>query len=341
MDYCSDRNSGPRIIEYSHRGLTHIRIENEALCITVLVDKGADIISFIYKPADTEVMLRMPGGVRDTAKFIPTSGSPTGAFFDYYPGGWQEALPGGNPKTIEGAQTGLHGEACCLPWDFDVIEDNAKVVSVKLSCELIRFPFRIAKTLTLKKGESKLYVDEQVENLSDEQKDLMWAQHIAFGQPFISPECTIDLDAKSFRTTSYFNSPTAYFPANHSGEWPRSTSPDGKVIDFSNVSPAGKPHSDMYYIKELQKGEYSIHNPSLDMGIKLSWDMDIYPYITYINVTGGLKGYPFYGRVYYVGLELWNTFSDVYDEAKENGSLRKIKPLETIETQICVEIVSQ
>lgn len=339
MEYCSKANSGPRVLEFSHRGLKHLRLENEAISVTVLVDKGADIVSFVHKRSDTQMLLRMPGGIRDSAKYVPTSDSETGAFFDYYPGGWQDALPGGNPKTIEGAQTGLHGEACCLPWNFEVIEDSEKAVSIKFSCELIRFPFYISKTLTLKKGQEKLYVDTQVKNLCGESKDLMWAQHIAFGQPFITPECTISLDAKKFRTTSYFNSPTAYFPANHDGNWPKSISSDGKQIDLSKVSPTGNPHSDMYYIKGLQNGEYIVHNPTLDLGIKLSWDIDIYPYITYINVTGGLKGYPFYGRVYYVGIELWNSFSDVYDEAKANGSLRKIRAHETIETQVCVEIV--
>jgi hypothetical protein len=339
LEYCSDRNSGPRILEYTHRGLSHIRIENEALYIVVLADKGADIVSFEYKPGDTQILLAMPGGIRESATFIPTSDCGVGAFFDYYPGGWQDALPGGNPKTIEGAQTGLHGEACCLPWSFDVIEDSEKTVSVKFSCELIRFPFYISKTLTLKNGEAKLYVDEQVKNLCGETKDLMWAQHIAFGQPFITPDCMIELGAKAFKTTSYFNSPTAYFPAEYSGEWPKSVSPDGKQVDLSKVAPVGEPHSDMYYIKDLQQGEYTVHNPSLGLGVKLSWDVDVYPYITYINVTDGLKGYPFYGRVYYIGLELWNTFSDVYDEAKANGSMSSIEPYETIETQICVEIV--
>lgn len=339
MDYCSDRSFGPRIYEYTHRGLTHVRIENEFLSIIVLADKGADIISFIYKPTDTEIMLRMPGGIRETAKFIPTSDTPTGAFFDYYPGGWQVALPGGNPKTIEGAPTGLHGEACCLPWRFSVIEDSEDTVSVAFECELIRFPFKVVKTLTLKKGEAKLIVGDTIENPSNEKKDLMRAQHIAFGQPFISPDCTIDLDAQVFQTTSYFNSPTAYFPAGHSGSWPKNVLQDGREIDLSKVSPTGEAHSDMYYIKELNNGEYTVNNPALGFGVKVSWDKDVYPYVTYINVTGGLSGYPFYGRVYYIGLELWNTFSDVFDEAKANGSLGKIGPNETIETDICVEIV--
>lgn len=339
MEYCLKRSFGPRIYEYTHRGLTHVRIENRYLSITVLADKGADIVSFNYKPTDTELMLRMPGGIRETAKFIPTCDTQTGAFFDYYPGGWQVALPGGNPKTIEGAETGLHGEACCLPWRFTVTEDSEDAVSVVFECELIRFPFKVTKTLTLRRGIAKLYVGDTIKNLSDERKDLMRAQHIAFGQPFITPECTIELNAEKFQTTSYYNSPTAYFPAVHTGSWPMCILPDGREVDLSKVSPTGEPHSDMYYIKNLKSGEYAIHNPSLGLGVKLSWDKDVYPYVTYINVTGGLSGYPFYGRVYYIGLELWNTFSDVFDEAKANGSLSSLGPKESVETQVVIEIV--
>jgi hypothetical protein len=303
------------------------------------VDKGADIISFIYKPIDIEIMMKMPAGIRESAKFIPTSSSMTGAFFDYYPGGWQEALPGGNPKTIDGAESGLHGEACCLPWSFKVLEDHSERVSVELSCELIRFPFYISKTLTLKRGEAKLHIHEKIENKCIERKDLIWAQHIAFGEPFITPDCTIDLDANEFRTTTYFNSPTAIFPADHRAAWPISRAENGVEVDLSKVSPLNAPHADMYYIKGLQKGEYNVFNPALGVGVKLRWDPKIFPYITYINVTGGLKGYPFYGRVYYIGLELWNSFSDVYSEAKENGSLRQMQPYEIIDTKLCVEII--
>jgi hypothetical protein len=339
MDYCSNRNYGPRIYVYNHRGLDHVKLENKFLSITVLADKGADILSFIYKPNDTDILLRMPGGIRETGKFIPTSNSETGAFFDYYPGGWQEGLPGGNPKTIAGAQTGLHGEACCLPWDYKIIKDDEESISVEFKCELIRFPYLVIKTLTLKKGEKKLYVDDKLKNYGDDVADLMWSQHVAFGSPFITPDCTIDLDAKDFRTTTYFDSPTAYFPTDSAGSWPVSKSKDGDMIDLTKVSPKGDPHSDMYFIKGIKQGEYTIHNPGLNMGVKMMWDKDVYPYVTYINVTDGAKGYPFYGRVYFIGLELWNSFSDVYDEAKANGSLQQMAPGEEIETQICVEIV--
>ena len=39
-----------------------LRIENDVLAATVLIDKGADIYQLIYKPRDLDVLWKTPGG---------------------------------------------------------------------------------------------------------------------------------------------------------------------------------------------------------------------------------------------------------------------------------------
>src|SRR5689334_11386819 len=111
--YTHERNYGCRVTETIYRGLRTVTLENEIIRVTVLADKGSDIIEFLHKPTDTDFMWRSPQGVQNPATFVPTLPRPDGAFLDYYEGGWQECLPtGGGPAEYGGASFGAHGEVC-------------------------------------------------------------------------------------------------------------------------------------------------------------------------------------------------------------------------------------
>ena len=84
MFYSHERNYGCRITEYIYRGLRTIILENELIRVTILADKGSDIIEFLHKPTDTDFLWRSPLGVKDPSIFVPTTASPRGAFLDDY-----------------------------------------------------------------------------------------------------------------------------------------------------------------------------------------------------------------------------------------------------------------
>jgi hypothetical protein len=54
-------------------------MENELIRVTVLADKGADIIEFLHKPTDTDFLWRSPQGVRNPATFVGGPGAEAGA----------------------------------------------------------------------------------------------------------------------------------------------------------------------------------------------------------------------------------------------------------------------
>ena len=75
MHYQNERNYGCRVSDdWEYRGNKVAIIENELIRVVVLVDKGADIYSFVHKPSDTDYMWRSTWGVRDTRKFLSTTG---------------------------------------------------------------------------------------------------------------------------------------------------------------------------------------------------------------------------------------------------------------------------
>lgn len=48
--YQHERNYKCRIREIIYKGLRTVTLENELIKVTVLADKGTDIIEFLYKP---------------------------------------------------------------------------------------------------------------------------------------------------------------------------------------------------------------------------------------------------------------------------------------------------
>jgi hypothetical protein len=91
--YRKQRNWGARILEYEHKGMQVVFLENEKLKVGVLVDKGTDVIEFNHKPTDTDFVWLAPGGVRNPTSYLSTAPDPLATFLDYYPGGWQEIFP--------------------------------------------------------------------------------------------------------------------------------------------------------------------------------------------------------------------------------------------------------
>lgn len=332
MDYSSDRNYGCRILEYTHRGLKFISMENELIKIAIIVDKGADISELIYKPKDIDFMWKSPGGIREAGKFVSTTASAYGNFSDYYEGGWQEILPGGGPCTYMGAELGLHGEVSIIPWGYYVEKDTAQEISIVLSCRTNRFPFYIKKIISLKSNKAVIETEEYLTNESNEEIEFLWSQHPSYGAPFLDASCRIDIPAKEFSTSDFYNSPTALFKPEHKGTWPIDTAMNGNKVDLSKVPSGEEPVSDLYYIKGLDEGWYALTNTNMKLGIGFCWDISVFPYMTYWQVCKGSYGYPWYGRTYNISLEMWNSYTDKYRTAKANGTIKKIKGYETINT---------
>ena len=153
MSYPPDRNYGCRLTtDGTLKGLRTVVLENQKLRVTVLVDKGTDIVEFLYKPLDIDFMWRSPMPLHNPQHFVPSSSSSHGSFYDHYEGGWQEIVPSfGPPSSYKGAEYGLHGESCLLPWDFRVVADRPDCVSVDFWVRLYRSPFYIEKNSPLKR----------------------------------------------------------------------------------------------------------------------------------------------------------------------------------------------
>jgi hypothetical protein len=329
-------NHGCRISdEWSYRGMRALIIENELLRVTVLVDKGSDIVEFRYKLRDIDFLLMRPEGIRNPARDVPSAHN-NQVFLDYFSGGWNEILPnGGGGAVHRGAEYGQHGEISLIPWGCAITEDTPERVSARLWVRAVRTPFYLEKTMTLESGRAVLTIHETLTNEGGEPLDFMWGQHIAFGRPFLDEGAVIDVPASKLIVGEMSNFGPRRFQPGITAEWSRVPAPDGTMLDATLVPPYGEIEvQDIAYLTELSDGWYAITNPERKVGFGTHFDHDFYRYIWYWQSMGGAgKGYPWWGRLHTMALEPWTSYpTHGLPSAVANGTARVLQPGEQIRT---------
>ena len=90
MSIGQPRNHGCRISDaWTFQGMRTLILENELLRVTVLLDKGSDIVEFRYKPLDLDFLFFAPTGIRNPNRGIVSAPS-GGPFLGYFSGGWND-----------------------------------------------------------------------------------------------------------------------------------------------------------------------------------------------------------------------------------------------------------
>ncbi|KQX48800.1 DUF4432 family protein [Paenibacillus sp. Root444D2] len=330
--YRPQRNYGCRIRDaFTYYGMRTVVLENELVRISILVDKGTEIFEFLYKPKDMDLMWLTENGVQNPNSYLSTSDDPIAAFIDYYPGGWQEVFPnGGSSSSYKGAQFGQHGEVAHMPWHYEITQDTTERISVRFSVRTKKVPFSLTKTMSLVSGQATLYIDEEVENLSDYSQRYMWGQHIALGKPFLDESCLIHMPAGvRIRTEEANQNPSGRVKRGNEYEWPLAYNELGELVDLSQLPPKGTASEIVYLTGFGNNGWYSVVNGQKGIGMKVEWDARTLPYLWYWQEFGATTSYPWYGRHYNIGLEPFVGYPTYgIEEAISNGSAGSIEPYE-------------
>ncbi len=311
-----------------------LSLENELIKITVLLDKGADIVEIISKKRDVDFLWKKPGGIRETSKYILSTPSDSGNFEDYYAGGWQEVLPGGGPCKYKGANLGLHGETALLPWGFKVIHDAHDEVCVELFCKTYRVPFSIQKRITIKSNESAIYFSEVLNNECNESLEFIWGQHPVYGSTFVDSECIIDTNATEIIASGNDTYPDSEYKANDISYWPNINNIKGECDDLSTMRSAQDKSAELFFLGGFKEdlAWYALTNPKKNLGVALVWDAAVYKHLWMWRVCNGSPGYPLYGRSYHLALEPFSSYPNNLYKAIENGSATKLNGYGKIET---------
>ncbi|MFF4620812.1 DUF4432 family protein [Nonomuraea jabiensis] len=334
------RNWAARLRPVTIDGLRAVVLENERLRVTVVPDKGGDVLEFLHKPTDTDFVWLSPQGLRNPHDHLQGAADDVAQFIDHYEGGWQEVFPnGGAPSEYRGARLAQHGEVSGLPWRCEVVADSAEEVAVRLSVRTRRLPYRMEKTFRLRSGTAALEIEGRATNEADLPLHAMWGQHIVYGLPFLRPGARIRLPegVKVISHQSAINPAGRRVRAGGPWEWPVVPADGGGETDLSVVQEPGSP-SDIVYLTGFDEGWYEI---SGDIGMRVEWDATLLPYLWMWQELGASTDYPWWGRAYTLGLEPFSSMpTDGLAAAVDNGTALVLGPHETKVLRLRAEVLA-
>lgn len=314
------RNWAARLREITIEGMRALVLENERLRVTVLADKGGDVVEFLHKPTDTDLVWLSPQGLR---RPLPQQAADdVGAFLDHYEGGWQEVFPnGGAPSVYRGARLAQHGEVAGLPWSVEVLSDSPDEVAVRLAVRTRRLPYRVEKVFRIASGTAALEVEGRVTNEAKVALHAMWGHHLVYGRPFLRPGARIRV-------------PEGVTVIPHAS----SIDPLGRRAAELFVAPPEGAPSEIVYLTGFDDGWYEV---LADIGVRVEWDADVMPYLWLWQEVGASKDWPWWGRAYVVGLEPFSSMpTDGLSTAVDNGTAMLLGPGESRTARLRAEVIT-
>jgi hypothetical protein len=333
--YTHGRKAGCRIsLDYTYKGMRVAFLENELLRVGILLDKGADLFEFTYKPRDLDFMWQSPIPMR--APFVATSALPEGAFHDYYYGGWQEVLPsaGWAEQPYLGTYQGLHGEVSLLPFEARVEEDSPDRAGLRVQTRCYRSPLVLERTMAMRRDVPALFISERLTSESPEEFAVMWGHHPSFGEPFLDDSCVVQTPARTARVLSYHRN--GLWEPGDAYTFPMvKNRRTGALQDVTRVLPPETGSVDVVSFWDLDDGWYALTNRRRRVGFGMAWDRRLFKCLWMWQVYGGHTDYPWYGRTYNCALEPFTSWPPAgVANAIQNGTALMLAPRQVIETAL-------
>ena len=248
-------------------GYERVVLESDLFRLAVLPSKGSDFVCLLHKPSGTDFMWWTALGLR------PASEQPSD-FQSQYEGGWQEIFPNlAASHVYNGVPLQAYGEVSLMPWSYQVVTDQSDHVAVCFQVDLQALPFRLEKTVHLRRGVAGFTINERAVNLAKTAQYADWGHHITFGEPFLTSGTRLELPSQ---TRSSFEIPER-----------------GATGGFEALS-------------ELTKGQYRVIRPD-GLEAQVSWDASVWPHLWFWRDFAGETVAPYFGRHFNIGLEVFSS----------------------------------
>ncbi|MFN2464104.1 MAG: aldose 1-epimerase [Candidatus Dormibacteria bacterium] len=277
----------------------------DSASVTLVPGKGGDILSFISRRLELDVLWKSPWGLRPPSDQVVAPGS-NAAFMHRYPGGWQTLFPnGGDECDHAGVRHGFHGEAAMARWDWRPLEVGGGA-AVELTTRLETVPVSMRREVRL--DDATLTVTETAENEGGEPLEVMWVQHPAFGAPFIGPGCTVSGAATTIVVDDARDTLSGDLAVGARGSWPLVPGRHGEDVDLSRVPGEDQPCDRFAYLTGFSRGHMSIESPAVGLAVDLDWDASVLPHAWYWLEAHGSTEAPWHGEAYVLAIEPASSF---------------------------------
>lgn len=216
---------------------------------------------------------------------------------------------------------GTHGEALMVRWRKQRAEVTPGAVRLEYSAHLPKTLYNVGRTLTLRAGETVLYIEEWVENLTAFDRPAHWVEHVTFGPPFVEPGKNI-LDMPATRGEVRPVGSAANSLQEKPIEWPMGTSYDGKRVSLREMQ--ARPESYTYYgvlMDQARKKSYlTVYHTDYRILVGYVWLTKDFPWLGDWQENRRMTIPPWNGEVVARGLEFGTTpFGGTMREVVEEG----------------------
>jgi galactose mutarotase-like enzyme len=315
-------------------GWDAVRMTSDALDVTVLPGKGADIYALIDRASGVDALFKAPWGLRPPGS-PPREGSNGAAFLANYEGGWQELFPNTNDACdYRGSPMPIHGEVATLPWSWEPVASGRGEVAARFSAKTRVAPFAIERVMRLRAGERRLVVDERIVNTSAEPAPFLWGHHCVLGPPLVAAGAWLRVPCRTVITPPEPWENTARLAPGQRGDWPSAAGRDGSAVDLSVVpGPEAASHDDVF-LTGLEAGRAEVVNNGLGLSFRLEWDPAVFRWVISWQPYGGARAMPLRGA-YALGIEPWTTGGNL-DAALAAGDAPELDGHGELQTTVTV-----
>lgn len=284
-------------------GLQVIILENELIRASVLVDLGARVHEFIYKPFDRDFFWHSPR-VEPRAPVFEAN------IDNWLSGGMDEAIPTGHPSTYRNELYPYIGELWSLRWDYDILQRGPGEVEVHLWRNAPISPLRVDRWMLLRRGEPIVHMRHRVTNVSSTPFEFLWGIHPCWD---VSPSTRFDLPAGEMLIED--SAPNERLGAKGTRyNWPFAIdAKSGHPVDMRLMPASDSGFGEFQFATELQAGWLAVTDTEARLGAGLVFPKEIFKAAWLWTCAGNWRGY-------YVGaLEAWTGYPQKLHDAVDHG----------------------
>jgi hypothetical protein len=308
---------GARIDDrWRYNGLRTVRLENARLAVDVLPELGGKILRLIDKRGDCDLLWHSP-------RVEPHRAELHANFDDHWPGGWDEAFPGGAPSPNRyGDQLPYMGELWTTAASYRIARDDRAGVELELDLTTPITPACWTRRLTLSGDDPVLRIAYRLENVGTMPFDYNWGLHPVAA---ISPAHRFDVPARKAEVDE--NGGGTLGVKGDRYDWPQ--------FNDLDVRRALGPDANcfaLHYLTELQEGWVATTDTAARRGFGLVFDRALFPVVWLWMVYGGWRGY------YHAIAEPWTGYPSPLAEAVGAGRARVLEAGGVLETEVATVV---
>ncbi len=267
----------------SYKDQPAVLLESDQLQALILPERGANLASLIYKPANAPVIFQRPGDVFRVQPF-------DGVYTEAENAGMDDMFPTIDASFCtdhpwKGVPLADHGEVWSLPWQAEHdAQETHEADGLRLQVHGIRLPYTLEKRVHFPAA-NILRMDYRLTNHSPFPITYLWAAHAMFNSE-AGAEILLPPGPDSVTMTFSINSPLGKYGSQYA--WPTATLPDGSKRALNRLRGKEAGEVGKYYINgALPEGWCAAKFPGLGYAVGLSWPADHVPYLAILPNEGG------------------------------------------------------